>query len=156
LSEKVKNLSEDERVSLALAPIAIFYLVFHGPLSYREIKEKHLVRALEYGLKGTSESMTYLIEFLRINCNRLFQQFVSDPLHTDESGQKKALRHIIKTAHRLSEKNFPISEYLDLLFSYTDFLAQGTLYTKDGPQLSDTQLSLLQQQSRAVKELIQQ
>jgi len=83
-SDPTKQLTVHDISIMSAAPLYIFYGVARRALPLEEIKDIHLIRALEKALLPLGEMAEFSVEFLKINLPRMFRDFERDSKHMQE------------------------------------------------------------------------
>lgn len=127
----VENLTEEKVCHLAMSPLYVLYLVASEYLAPEKITQRHIVRAMEYGLVGHTSFSEAIFELLRSNLHEFYAE-LSDGC---AAGVQRDLRgELLSVKQTLSQLTGPpemIDDFRTALKKLAVFVAGGGAFRKE-------------------------
>lgn len=126
----VENLTEEKLCRLGMSPIIVLYLVASEFISPERITERHIVRAMEYGLEWKTPFSEGIFELLRSHLHEFYAEF---PRDFDASFQDRLKTELLSVREILDQLSGPaemIEDFRTALKNLATFVAAGGAFRR--------------------------
>ena len=127
----MKNISEETVCHLAMSPFYVVHLVLSECLEPEKISERHIVRAIEYGLTWQTPFSEGIFELLRSNLHKYYAKFSPDYRSGSIEDLRAALCSVRQTLDQLVGPPEMIDDFKACLKNLAVFVAGGGTFRKE-------------------------
>lgn len=110
---------------MAMSPLYILYLVTAEYVSCERISERHIVRAVEYGLEWQGPFSEGIFELLRSHLHEFYAEFVSREGPVNGDAMRGELIKVKQILDQLSGSPAMIDDFKEALRKFGAFVATG-------------------------------
>lgn len=121
----VQNLTEEKVRQLAMSPLYILYLVAAEYVSCERITQRHIVRAVEYGLEWQGPFSEGIFDLLRSHLHEFYAEFVSRSGAVNQKAMRDELMAVKQILDQLSGPPAMIADFKKALKKFAGFVAMG-------------------------------
>ncbi len=127
----MENLTEEKVCQLAMSPLYVLYLVASEYLAPEKITQRHIVRAMEYGLVGHTPFSEAIFELLRSNLHEFYAEMSSESSADLQENLRAELSSVNQILGQLSGPQAMIEDFRTALKNLAVFVAGGGAFRKD-------------------------
>jgi hypothetical protein len=127
----VENLTEEKVCHLAMSPLYVLYLVASEYLAPEKITQRHIVRAMEYGLAGHTPFSEAIFELLRSNLHEFYAELSAESSDEFQEKLRAELSSVTQILGQLSGPQAMIEDFKTALKNLAVFVAGGGAFRKD-------------------------
>lgn len=129
----MKNLTEENVCRLALSPLQVLYLVASAYLEPERITERHVVRAVEYGLRWETPFSEGVFELLRSHLHEFYAEFPATEMGHPafEETLRAELLSVRQLLEQLSGPPAMIDDFKAALKNLAAFVAGGGAFRRE-------------------------
>jgi len=127
----VENLTEEKVCHLAMSPLYVLYLVASEYLAPEKISQRHIVRAMEYGLVGHTPFSEAIFELLRSNLHEFYAELSVESSAEFRERLRAELLAVPQTLGQLSGPQAMIEDFKTALKNLAVFVAGGGAFRKE-------------------------
>jgi len=127
----VENLTEEKVCQLAMGPFYVLYLVASEYLAPEKITQRHIVRAMEYGLAGHTPFSEAIFELLRSNLHEFYAELSGQGGAEFQENLRAELSSVNKILGQLSGSQTMIEDFKTALKNLALFVAGGGAFRKE-------------------------
>lgn len=126
----MQNLTEEKVHLLAMSPLYILFLVASEYAPPEQISERHIVRAVEYGLGGQGPFSEGVFELLRSHLHEFYAEFISQQKEMVQERLRAELLAVRRIIDQLSGPPEMIDDFKTALKNFAGFVAAGSAFRK--------------------------
>ncbi len=126
----MQDLTEEKVHLLAMSPLYILYLVASEYAPPKQISERHIVRAVEYGLDGQGPFSEGAFDLLRCHLHEFYAEFVSQRGAMDREYLRAELLRLKQLLDTLTGPPEMIDDFKTALKGFAGFVAGGGAFRK--------------------------
>ncbi|ABA87837.2 hypothetical protein Pcar_0578 [Syntrophotalea carbinolica DSM 2380] len=127
----VENLTEEKVTKLGMAPLYVLYLVASAYVAPEKINERHVVRAMEYGLSWRTPFSEGIFELLRSHLHEFYAEFPHEYNDTFSESLREEILSIKELLTQLSGPVEMLDDYKSALCKLAAFVAAGGAFRKE-------------------------
>lgn len=126
----MQNLTEEKVRLLAMSPLYILFLVTSEYALPEQISERHIVRAVEYGLEDRGPFSEGVFDLLRSHLHEFYAELVSQQGAADQEYLRATLLRLKQLLDSLTGPPEIIDDFKNALKSFAGFVAGGGPFRK--------------------------